>query len=236
MASDISHRKDVPTGKDVKAETAVPAMQGPDPAIIDAARQGMAEESGYINKIGRANECAAKAKFAKQGEQVSDHNQLIAKNAPVVDVSTNKRLVSVKGTDATRPESQFNYLKSGFDDLYHVDARYQAKRLESARGIALHSKEINLPSDYPLPKDPAAPTAQEVGNGAEYIRKHGQLCVPWDARESFITDMTPVIAANLEAYGLRSSQEVDGFLNSHVIANDLSTADLRKLTLAQAAG
>lgn len=226
--SETNERPRQVESKKPSSPTVRKSMQG-DLAYIQAARQGIVEEQGYVGKIGRASELAMKSQLTSRGELVSDLNQIIKKNNPVLDLSTNRGLFSVKGTNAETWQSQFSYLKKGFDDLYNVDSRFDAKRRSAAAALASHSAQLHLPSDYPLPQDLHKPSKAELGAGAGYIQQNGQYAIPSDIYAKFVDEIRPQIAANHEMYGLQNADQVDSFLRDHVIANDLSTSDARRL-------
>ena len=135
--------------------------------IADAARQGIQEKAGHvIQEEGRAGEKASMARLQNAGEKVDDLNRY-QENFPLVDVSTDQRIQSIKVKSVGRPA----------DDSVYDRYRYDFEKLRNAEQAGkaadtLQKHGARLPTELG-----PNPSRERI---ASYIQQKGELAIPDD--------------------------------------------------------
>lgn len=135
--------------------------------IADAARQGIEERAGHaIQEEGRAGERASMARLQNGGEIVDDLNRY-QESFPLVDVSSDQRMqsIKVKSVDSPADSKVYDRYRYDFEKLQDLDKSGKA-------ADALQKYGAQLPSELG-----ANPSHDRL---SAYIREKCELGVPDD--------------------------------------------------------
>lgn len=159
--------------------------------VQQAARDGLAEESGWTKQQGRAGERAAMVLLEARGEQVTDLNRY-RKTFALADIATDQRIqsVKVKGVGKKADEALFDNYRRDMEKLL-------------APGNANQAATELLQTGAPLPAALGKrPSHEQI---ARYIRQAGELAVPDDHVPGVRDNLERAARAVPDRYGLSAS-------------------------------
>jgi len=158
--------------------------------IQQAAREGVEEEEGHwIKEQGRAGERASMARLQAGGEKVTDLNGDHGKSFPLVDVSTDQRIesVKVKGVGEVPDDTLYDRYRYDLEKMQNPDRAAQA-------ADALQKSGAELPAELGT-----NPSRDQISG---YIQEKGQLAVPDDHVQGVRDNVSRMAHQVPERYGL----------------------------------
>ncbi len=139
-----------------------------DADVLSEARRGIQEVDGCFAKLGRAAERAALEVLRKEGASSSDLNVAIKDNMPVVDISTDSRLIQVGATLDWGKGVRVENLADKYEKFHGFKATDNLRTLQKAASELLIAQDrIELPTDFLTSDDPAG-----------YLQNRTELWVP----------------------------------------------------------